>query len=120
MQPEGPNKSEEMLQRYAKQRRKQGGDFSLHPATRRLLQGEVTRQRGAQITEGRSWLAWFGLWRGRFAAGVAFVAVLVSGAWIFWNGQSKEPMQVADAKTATGKELFSARSADDALRPVLA
>ena len=54
MPPEGENKSEERLQRYARERRGQGGDFSLHPATRRLLQGEVTRQFGARAKAGAS------------------------------------------------------------------
>jgi hypothetical protein len=99
MQPEGPNKSEERLQRYAKERR-QRGDFSLHPATRRLLQGEVVRQYGSRTKEERARLTWFGLWRGRFAVGGALVAVLITTCWIFFNGPVKKQsrMELADAK----------------------
>ena len=57
MPPEGPNKVEELLQRYAKERRERGGDFSLHPATRRLLQGEVAREFARARRERRNWLS---------------------------------------------------------------
>ena len=117
MQAEGPNKSEELLQRYAKQRREQGGDFSLHPATRRLLQGEVTRELRGRAKEERGWLTWFGLWRGRFAAGAAVAAVLFTGVWIFWNGQNKGPMQVADARMPAKEGWLEARSANDGIQP---
>jgi hypothetical protein len=93
MPPEGPNKAEELLQRYAKERRERGGDFSLHPATRRLLQGEVTRQFGTGTKERSGSLAWLGLWRGRFAIGVALAAVVVAGFWIFSNGSNPQAIQ---------------------------
>ena len=48
MSEETPNQSEERLQRHAKERRAQGGDFALHPATRQMLQGEVVRMLGAK------------------------------------------------------------------------
>jgi len=116
MQPEGPNKSEELLQRYAKQRREQSGDFSLHPATRRLLQSEVTRQFGAGKREERSALGWLGLWRGRFAVAVATVVVLATGAWIFLKDRGSHPMELADAKTSAKTELFG-RSLNYDARP---
>src|SRR5438874_1271374 len=117
MQPEGPKKTEELLQRYAKQRREQSGDFSLHPATRRLLQGEVAREFDAGKREERRSLGWFGLWRGRFALGGAVAAVLMTGAWIYWNGGNQKPMKLADAKIAAKEEMFAKRSADDGPRP---
>src|SRR2546428_5581319 len=39
------NKMEELLKAYAEKRRKEAGaPFDMHPATRRLLQGEVARR----------------------------------------------------------------------------
>jgi hypothetical protein len=98
--PEGPNKSEERLQRYARQRRAQGGEVSLHPATRRLLQGEVTRQFGTQAKEERTSRALLGLWRGRFAIGGVLAAVLITAGVLFFNGPSakRSQMDLADAK----------------------
>ena len=95
MMPEGPNQAEELLQRYAKERRERGGDFSLHPATRRMLQGEVARQFGkaAANEERPAWLAWFGLWRGRFAIGAALAAVVLASVWIFRNPTGRAPEQ---------------------------
>ena len=54
MSEETPNQSEERLQRYAKERRAQGGDFALHPATRRMLQGEVARTFGVKESAAKS------------------------------------------------------------------
>ena len=115
MQPEGPNKSEERLQRYAKERR-QGADFSLHPATRRLLQGEVARQFGARAKAERAGLSWLGWWRGRFAFGGALAAVLITAGWFYFNGgvQKRARMELADAKlsqTEKGIALESDRFA---------
>lgn len=105
--PEGPNKSEELLQRYSKQRREQSGDFSLHPATRRLLQGEVAREFGARSKEKRNWLTWIGLWRGRlaFAGGVA--ALVITGLLIFRNERGHQAMQLADAKISEKRGYVS-------------
>lgn len=98
MPPEGPNKSEELLQRYAKERREQGGDFSLHPATRQLLQGEVARQfKGASADKPKAaaWWTWFTTWPGRFAVGTACVAAGLA-AWVYWNNsQSGSRMEMA-------------------------
>ncbi len=92
MPPEGQNKSEELLQRYAKERRGQGGDFSLHPATRRLLQGEVTRQFGARAKKGTGGRSWFWIWRGRLAVVSMLAVVVAAGVWVFSNDQSKKPV----------------------------
>src|SRR6185369_14909740 len=78
MPAEGPNKNEERLQRYAKERRAQAGDFSLHPATRRLLQGEVARQFGPAKPE-RTWQQWLVLWRGRLLLGGSAIALAIIG-----------------------------------------
>lgn len=94
MQPEGSNKSEERLQRYAKERRAQGGDFSLHPATRRLLQGEVVRQLGARAKAEQTPGNWFNLWRRHFAVGGALAAVLIAGTWLFFHSAARKSSRV--------------------------
>ncbi len=69
---------EKQLRAAAEQRRKEaGGTFELHPATRRVLQGEVARVRGhkSMASSRRFWprLAW----------GVSMLAVLMIGIWSF-------------------------------------
>ena len=112
MQPEGPNKSEERLQRYAKERRGQGGDFSLHPATRRLLQGEVARQLGPWAKEAPARLSWLGLWRGRFAVGGALAAVLIAASWFFVNqsAERKGRMELASFRTPAAEKNVALES----------
>jgi len=113
MPPEGQNKAEEILQRYAKERRQRGGEFSLHPATRRLLQAEVAQVFRARRRERPAWLVWLGTWQGRFAMGGACAAVLVT-AFAFWMNSNRRPgLELASATTAgagdrrlAGREQF--------------
>jgi hypothetical protein len=106
MPEEQPSKSEELLQRYAKERREQGGDFSLHPATRRMLQGEVTRTFNSRGGEARpGWLTMF--WRGRFALGVGLALVMTAGIWIFVSQQNTR------TETRFAKADVPARGSDE-------
>ena len=98
MPPERPKKIEDLLQRYAKERRGKAGDPSLHPATRRLLQGEVARQFASKKEKSSRGLGWLTCPR-RFAFGVGLAAVVCAGVWIFTNDGSKAPLQMADSKT---------------------
>src|ERR1051326_8723866 len=123
MMPEGPNKTEELLQRYAKERRERGADFSLHPATRRMLQGEVTRQFAkATSEENPSWLAWFGLWRGRLAVGVALAAVVAGTIWISRNPVGHSPEQFAklsdEQKLGASSPVSGRRSEPQPAKPL--
>ncbi len=108
--PDDPNKAEEMLKRYAKERRERESDFSLHPASRRMLQGEVKRQFGAPQARA-AWLTRFGFWRSRFAAAAALVAVIFVGVW-FFGRDSRSPRQEFAKATSprVEKELFLARA----------
>src|SRR5215212_2356313 len=113
MPPEGQNNSEEKLQRYAKERRERGGDFSLHPATRQMLQGEVVRQFGKAEarTKPKGWWAILLAFPGRLAAGGA-LAVVALTCLVVWNSSKHEPeMQLAQAPQA-GSEL-SLKPAED-------
>ncbi|MFM2293918.1 MAG: hypothetical protein RLZZ350_331 [Verrucomicrobiota bacterium] len=67
---------EKKLRAAAAQRRADAGDkFALHPATRRVLQGEVARTRPQPRTAGTR-----SFWP-RFAWGVSMLAVLAVGVW---------------------------------------
>ena len=100
MPPEGPNKSEELLQRYATERRAQGGDFALHPATRRLLQGEVARQPGRAGRNAAGGSGWLGAWWTRLALGAA--AAVVVGVVMVQSGLFRAahvpPVQLAKSE----------------------
>lgn len=84
---------EKLLRRYAKERRADAGaPLELHPATRRLLQGEVARQLGgerhkpmgaAKLPVARPF--WHG-WLPRLAWVVPMLALVTIGAWR-WLGQ---------------------------------
>src|SRR5687767_8560616 len=98
MPPEGPNKSEELLKRYAKERQEQAPKLSMHPATRRLLQGEVAREFGKDSrAEQRGWAMWFGILRGRLAISTALGMVAVTGVCLWWNNQKAQPLEMAKA-----------------------
>ncbi len=105
MPEETPNQSEERLQRYAKERRAQGGDFALHPATRQMLQGEVARTLGAKesAAKSRGWFSWLNSWSGRIAIGTTAV-VVITGSWILWHNQlDRHAMQFARAEMPVRK-----------------
>ena len=100
MATEDPDKMDELLKRYAKERREQGGDFALHEATRRMLQGEVARQFRAREPEADGakggFFFWLGLWRGRLALGGAVAAAVVLGVLMLGPGRKREAtMQLA-------------------------
>ena len=108
MPPEGPKQSEELLQRYAQERREQGGDFALHPATRRLLQSEVARQHGAaRASAGAS--GWLGAWWTRLALGAA--AAVVVGVVMVQSGLFRasrvQPAQMAKSEALTVQKDLS-------------
>src|SRR5687768_5846396 len=70
---EPSHNAEEQLRRYAEERRKEAAP-ELHPATRRMLQGEVARTYGAPMEKpasSRRWLLWPG-----FACMVALMMIV--------------------------------------------
>ena len=75
---------EGLLKSYAKKRAEDaGGAAELHPATRRLLQGEVTKLRlEAHAAGGRSWMQWLILFWPRLAAVSAILVMLATGVWL--------------------------------------
>ena len=90
MQPE--RHIEKLLRAFARKRRDQAGaGFDLHPATRRMLQGEVARQCGRSANRRASWWqSWAGFGpRVAFATGT-LAAVVVIGLLLFPPG-AEEP-----------------------------
>src|SRR5213594_2588741 len=81
MEPERP--IEKLLRASANKRRGDAGQpLDLHPATRRLLQGEAARKFGKAEDQTRSPSRWFaGVWP-RFAWGLGVFAVLAMAVWL--------------------------------------
>lgn len=121
---EDPNRSDELLKRYAKERREQGGSFELHPATRRLLQAEVARQFRARDPKKGGLPSWLGLWRGRLLLGGAVTAALVLAVWMFGPQNKPEAtIQLAKNDVLSGKSHLAERenlSSGDSTAPATA
>src|SRR5262245_12441300 len=105
MASEPEKKIEELLHAYARKRSEDAGaPTEMHPATRRLLQGEIAKLRTAGETkEGKSWGQWFLLFWPRFAAGLAIFMVMAAGVWTFVQSDrpksgSNYAMQDAESK----------------------
>jgi hypothetical protein len=80
-EPERP--IERLLRAAAKKRRDEAGaPFELHPATRRLLQGEVARKVARAGRQSRSFFQGLGQLWPRFAWGVAIFAVLAVAGYM--------------------------------------
>src|SRR5437899_11415128 len=74
---------EKLLRAWAKKRRHDAGSpQELHPATRRLLQGEVARTLGKDKPRTKSGSSWFAATWPRVAWGLGVFAVLAGAVWI--------------------------------------
>ena len=107
-EPERP--IEKRLRAYAKKRRDQAGaPLELHPATRRLLQGEVARR--FKRERGRSF--WEGFWQfwPRYAFGIAVIVLAAVAVSLWLPARNKGTMTLA--KNEPGN---SARTVEE-LRP---
>ena len=82
MEPE--RKIEKLLRAYAKKRRSDAGDpLKLHPATRRLLQGEVARRKLKPDDDEEASVTLWELFRQRWALLAGFAAIVFFGAVLF-------------------------------------
>jgi len=91
-EPERP--IERLLRASAKKRRDEAGaPLELHPATRRLLQGEVVRKHAKAGRESRSFFQGLGQLWPRFTWGLALLAVMVVGVYMLLPvpGKGKPP-----------------------------
>lgn len=96
-EPERP--IERLLRAAAKKRRDESGaPLELHPATRRLLQGEVARKYAKPGREGRSFAEMFGQLWPRFAGGAAIFAVLALAVYVLVPGSDKGKPETLLAK----------------------
>ena len=100
---------EKLLREAARQRRDQAREpFALHPATRRLLQGEVSRQYGGSQAQRRSPADRLTRWWPRLAWAGATLAVLGTVVWLVLPSfeRSEPSMSLAKnksmAETAAG------------------
>ena len=93
---------EGLLKSYAKKRAEvAGGAAELHPATRRLLQGEVAKLRQeAQAAGERSWLQWLILFWPRLATASAILVMLVTGVWLLLPDSHPSPTTLARNENA--------------------
>src|ERR1035437_8001985 len=119
-EPERP--IERLLRAAAKKRRDESGaPLELHPATRRLLQGEVARKYAKPGREKRGFAEMLGQLWPRFAGGAAIFAVLALAVYVLVPGpdngkpkallaknepflrvqQAKQPLPSASAEVAT-------------------
>src|ERR1035438_7688123 len=96
-EPERP--IEKLLRAAAKQRRdKAGAPLELHPATRRLLQGEVARTYAKPKRESRSFIEALGQLWPRVAGGVAIFALLVLAGYMLLPVPDKGKREALMAK----------------------
>src|SRR3954462_14497704 len=81
MEPERP--IEKLLRDWAKRRREDTkAPIEMHPATRRMLQGEAARKFGQTARPARSLSAWVTAFWPRIAWGLGVFAVLAVAAWL--------------------------------------
>ena len=96
-EPERP--IEKLLRAAAKKRRDDAGaPFELHPADRRLLQGEVARRFAQPQPEGRSFLRGVARLWPRFAWGLPVLAVLGLVVWLLLPAPGGNPPVALVAK----------------------
>src|SRR5947207_2530344 len=116
MEPERP--IEKLLRAWAKKRRQDAGSPpDLHPATRRLLQGEVTRKFGKSERQPRSFSERLAALWPRLAWGLGVFAVLAAAAWLVQPGLNKPRNNLSLAKNETAPEAESARRYQTAPAP---
>ena len=83
MAPEPHQNAEKRLKAFARLRREEAGDaFEMHPATRKLLQGEVARVYGRPAPPAAARARLFFGWRPRLWVAEAFVVVLLVGVLV--------------------------------------
>ena len=108
--PEDPNtKMDELLRKYAEERRKVA-DPQMHPATRKMLQGEVSRVY-PRSSGGEGWLGKMRSFWPQYAIGLAAVIVLL-GLII--------PGQLSKAKLNSRKTVVSDAESDRAVKESIA
>src|SRR5450755_2593706 len=96
MEPE--RKIEKLLRAYAKKRSGDAGDpLKLHPATRRLLQGEVARRKPKPDADEEASVTLWELFRQRWALLAGFAIIVFFGAALFLPALNKSKSKALNA-----------------------
>ena len=99
---------EKTLQAYAQKRREQaGGPLELHPATRRLLQGEAARAAPRAPVRAGFWAEVWMAFRQRLAIVSMFAVLAVASAWLFWPGRPRREAQGTSTLLARNEKQFT-------------
>jgi hypothetical protein len=108
MAAEPEKKIEELLQSYSRKRREDAGaPLEMHPATRRMLQGEAARtQGGANSASPRPWWKALLLFGPKYAGAIGMFAILALGVWVI--------TQQDDRSTTVRQEASERRAGADA------
>ncbi len=112
---------EKLLRRFAKRRREDAGEpLELHPATRRMLQGEVARQFKQSTGAAKSLPGgWLGRIWPKLVWAVPMVAITLFGVWMIHQSQRAETEQLAATYKLPGtvpgeEETLLVKRADEA------
>lgn len=98
---------EKLLQAAAARRRREAGaPFDLHPATRRLLQGEVARQYRTPPRARLAWLPFLARHRFPIAFAAGLSVVLGLGVWLFQPRTGRNPRAGTVALNETAKRAL--------------
>src|SRR5260221_6530253 len=122
MPPEPDNQIDELLQAYAKKRREQmGAPPDLHPATRKLLQGEVARTFPKKPSAAESWFSFLKIFWPRIAFATSVLLVLGFGSWSLMKSNretfaERPTMKLSKLEPGVEEKL---RAPDDASAPAL-
>jgi hypothetical protein len=96
MAAEPEKKIEKLLHDYSRKRREDAGaPLEMHPATRRMLQGEVGRQFKHAGGSARPWWKTLLLFGPKYAGALGMFAVLALGVWVITR-QDQSPTRVGD------------------------
>ena len=118
-EPERP--IEKLLRAAARKRRDDtGAAFELHPATRRLLQGEVARKFAKALRQPRSFTEILGQMWPRFAWGVAIFAVLGVTVWMLLPVPGKGKPEALLAQNESVREAAPAKEPSPSARAAAA
>lgn len=95
---------EKLLRRYAKKRRDatpESPGLEMHPATRRLLQGEVKRQFSKNAAQEKSSAPFWKIWWPRLIWALPVLLVLVVGVWALIGPDKKNVTEFELARNET-------------------
>src|SRR5688572_23526371 len=122
MAAEPEKKIEELLHAYSRKRREDAGaPLEVHPATRRMLQGEVARHAkagGASSVSPRPWWRTLLLIGPKYAGAIGMFAILALGVWVITqqDRESRRGDDVASQRTPAADADASRKLAESAKR----